>query len=249
MPVLGMGAATLFTVSVEVLAPFLLEDLSAGRTELGLLASAAYVVAALAAPWAGRFVDSVGVRRSMTLLFVLSASALALFAGASTYIVAVCAAALAGLGEAANAPFANRVVQSAFSVQRHGIVVAAKQSGVKAGHLLAGAALPTIAVLWGWRFALVVFALVAAVGAPLSWLLLRGASLPHRAATRPPRHPAGSHVWVLAAYAGLMAVGQAPVQVYLPLFGAEVVGLSLQSSAMALAASSGVAIVARLVLK
>lgn len=76
--------------------------------------------------------------------------------------------------------------------------------------------------------------------------LVRARQAPRQSASTPARHPVGARIRVLACYAGLMAVGQGPVLLYLPLFGAEAVGMSLQASAMALAVSSGVAIVARI---
>lgn len=246
LPVLGMGAPTLFSVSIGVLAPYLLDELSASRAELGLLATVTYAMAAVAAPLAGRFVDAVGVRRSMSLLFVVAASALALLGGASGYAVAVVAALLAGLGEASNTPFTNRVVQSAFPRGQHGIVIAAKQSGVKASHLIAAALLPTTAILWGWQASLLALAACAALGVPLAWFLLRTSDVRTGPAAVVKRAPVGPRVRLLALFGGLMAMGQGPVQTYLPLFGTEAVDMSLQASAMVLAVSSGVAIAARL---
>jgi predicted MFS family arabinose efflux permease len=240
-----MGAPTFFTAGVGVLAPFLLREFSLSRGQLGLLVTLAYLVAAGSAPWAGRVADGMRVRDSLLLLFAVAALALGVLALAPSYAVMILAAVVAGFGEAANTPVTNRFVARAFAGGNQGLLVGVKQSGVKVSHLVAGAALPTAALAWGWRPALLIGVAAGVLGIALTLGLVGPGSVTRPRREAGPRARVDRRIWVLSAYAGLMAVGQAPVQLYLPLFGVEAVGLGVREAGLTLALSSLAAVVAR----
>lgn len=242
-----MGVPTFFTGSVGVLAPFLLAEFSLSRGQLGLLVTLAYVVAAGSAPWCGRMADATRIRDSLLLLFTVAAMALGVLAMAPSYAAMAVAAGVAGLGEAANTPVTNRFVARAFAAGNQGLLIGIKQSGVKLSHLVAGAALPTAALLWGWRPALLIGIGAGLLGIGLTVGLVERSEASHRRPVSSVHPRVGRRVWVLSAYAGLMAVGQAPVQLYLPLFAVEGAGLTVQEGGLAVAVSSVVAIVGRVI--
>lgn len=140
-------------------------DLSFGPTGVGLL-SAAYAASTMlgSAPLGGR-VGRFGVRRSLRVAAVVSAAALLSAALAPSVAWLAAAMLIGGLGNAVGQPAGNATVAQHVPVHRFGFAFAIKQSGIPMATLLAGLAVPAVALSIGWRFAFLFAAVFAGIAA------------------------------------------------------------------------------------
>ncbi|WP_203820388.1 MFS transporter [Paractinoplanes ferrugineus] len=155
---------TTIAVSVPVflvggLAVQLGDDLNFSPAGLGLAVSAYFGVSALASIPAGALVERYGAVRISRLGIGLAAASMlgiALFASALWSLIAILA-----LGAGANAMgqlASNTSLSRHVPPGRQGLSFGVKQAAIPVSTLLAGAAVPTVALTLGWRWA---FALVA----------------------------------------------------------------------------------------
>jgi predicted MFS family arabinose efflux permease len=180
----GFGAVA--TTVACVLPVFLLGGLAAqvgdalrfSPAGLGLAVSVYFGVNALASVPAGRLTERYGPTRAARAGIALSAAALlgiALLARsyAALVLLLALAATANSLGQlASNLTLARRVPPG-----RQGLAYGAKQAAIPTCTLLAGAAVPTIAVHVGWRWAFVAAAALAAAALP---------TVPRTPGSRPP---------------------------------------------------------------
>lgn len=231
---LAMSVAPMLQYGYGALAPFLIADMAISRAEVGLLTSALFTTAALGAPLFGGLVDRLGARAGLHLLFATGALSALLLTGATGYPMLVASAVLAGAPMALANPSTNLLVRQRVPAGERGLLMGVKQSGVQIAGAVAGAALPAIAVLWGWRAAGPLVGGLALVGIALT-TRIAGPARP-RASGDETGAVAGVPVvvrWV-ALYAAFMGIGQAVLPGYLTLFGFEQAGLSPQAGGLAL---------------
>jgi len=169
---MAMVVAAFPQYAFGVLGPFLVADLGLSRAELGALTTAMFVAAAGLSPVSGRIVDRIGGRRSMLMLFAATAAGLVLAAVARTYLMLLAATLVTGVGFALGNPATNHVLAFHVDPHRKGALTGVKQSGVQAGALLAGVALPGLAGGVGWRGALLASLVLPVVGLVLAFVLV-----------------------------------------------------------------------------
>lgn len=223
--VTAMASATYLAAGLGVIATFLLDDLGISRAEVGALISATIVVAAVASPAAGTLTDLLGGKRSVAVVYLASVVGFVGLAVSPAYWVMFIPVALAAVGQAAANPSTNKLIALHAPSGRRGVLTGVKQSGVQAGIFLGGALVPAGALTLGWRWTLVVVAVVPVAGFVLSQVLLpkdRPAAEHRPAATGGPLPPA---ITFLAVYGGLMGFGAA-YTFLIPLFAEEALGLS-----------------------
>ncbi|MBY8871890.1 MFS transporter [Micromonospora sp. PLK6-60] len=172
-PVRAAAGATAVTIAC-VLPVFLVGGLAVqmGRelrfnpTGLGLAVSIYFGISALASVPSGRLVERFGPAPVARAGILLSAGALLAVAGlARSYPVLVV---LLGLSAAANALgqlASNAALAERVPARRQGLSFGVKQAAIPVSTLLAGAAVPAVALTVGWRWAF-----VAAAGAALAAL-------------------------------------------------------------------------------
>jgi predicted MFS family arabinose efflux permease len=130
------------------------------------------VVAALFAPLSGRITDRIGPKVSTVLTIGTAGVGLFGMAFASSLWLLMASAAFSGLGQGWCNPATNKLIAERVPEGRRGTITGLKQSGVMFGTFLSGATLPTLATLFGWRWAVGVYgvvSLVCALGIAL-WL-------------------------------------------------------------------------------
>jgi len=153
--VLALAAGGFAVVGASANAPLIQADLGLSEVGVGAIASVAYLGAMLTARPAGRATDRFGPT------LVLATGLLVLAAGVTVVATAPAAAmfyagiAVAGLGYGIVNPPTN-VLANPGRAQRRGLVMSVKQAGVPLGGILAGAVLPAIGSVHGWRWAAVV---------------------------------------------------------------------------------------------
>jgi predicted MFS family arabinose efflux permease len=166
--VISTSAGTLPVFLVGGLAVQIGQDLGLGAAQIGLFATAFFGTSAMASTPAGLLTQRLGTYRSIALAAGLSTVALAGTAaigrGLAVMLVLLC---VAGASNALAQPSANQLLARGIPRTRQGLAFGVKQAAIPLGSLLAGAAVPTIGLTVGWRWA---FGL--AVVGPLAAVLL-----------------------------------------------------------------------------
>ncbi|MGH4022512.1 MAG: MFS transporter, partial [Pseudonocardiaceae bacterium] len=181
----GVLVAVGGVVTVGVLPVFLVgglavqlrADLGLSVSLVGLAGSLFFAVSALAARALAMVTERVGptaVLRASALGSALALAALALAPSTGWLLAALC---YAGLPNALSQPASNEMIMACVPVRKRGFAFAVKQSAIPIATLLAGLAVPAIALTVGWRW---VFVSAAVVG------LAAALTVPRLAWQRPP---------------------------------------------------------------
>ena len=129
-------------------------ELDFGSAALGLAVTVFFISASLASVVMGRVVERIGAHRAMRVSATGSAAALlgvALFAGSWAGLMACLV--LGGLANAVAHPATHLSLARKVPANRQGFSFGIKQAAIPAATLLAGLAVPIIAVTFGWRWA------------------------------------------------------------------------------------------------
>lgn len=204
------SGAALPVFLVGALAVQIRSHLHFGATRLGAAVAVYYAAAALSSIPFGRLVESVGGVRVMRASALSSAALMLVLAGTvGRWWSLTVVLAFAGMASSASQPAANQFISRTVAPQRQGTAFGIKQSAIPLASLLAGVAVPAIALTVGWRWAFVGAAGLAcasalAVPKPSQSLRERRAERVASGVARPPIRP--SLVVLAAAFAvGLLA--------------------------------------------
>ena len=143
-------------------APEIKEDLSFGDTELGAILTFGYLVSSIIMSVSGGAADQLGPKRVLRsgVTIALIAAFLMGFLGNSFFLLMV----FIGLNRVAEGiihPATNALISSSVILERQGIAMAAKQSAVPFATALAGFAVPTLGIVFGWKGTFLVVAVLA----------------------------------------------------------------------------------------
>jgi MFS family permease len=181
------------------LAPRIRDDFVFGDSTLGLAVALFYVVSACGSIPAGRLVDRVGAARGMWLAAACTAcSCLAVVTLARSAASLTAVMLIGGVGNALGGPSVSSLLKREVAVHRQGLAFGAQQAGAPLGALLAGLALPAVAIPFGWRWAFLAAA-VFAVGAVVCAPRTGATGVPSRPAGRRPRALTSVHALGVAA--------------------------------------------------
>ena len=244
--VTAMGIGPFAIHGVGALAPLIVPEFGLTRTQLGSLTTVAFTVAAALSVAAGRRVDVLGGRTGLVLLFTTGGGAVALIAAAPSLWWLWLGAVLAGGGLALSNPVTNRLIAAHIPPGRRGLQIGLKQSGVPMFTAVIGFVLPPLAVVLGWRGALLAGIGLVAVGLALSFATIPPTVplAPDRAAA--PRPKLDPVVRWLAAYACSIGIAVQATLAYAPLFAYERVGLPVAFAGMTTGATGAAGMVGRL---
>lgn len=240
-----MGVSTFALTVFAVLASQLITEFGLDRWQVGALVTASSVAGAVLSPVIGRLTDRFGARRSALVNLGLGAVALAAVALAPSFGLLVVAAVLTGVAQGMGNPSTNKLISFHVPVGSRGLITGIKQSGVQVGTVTGGLALPLLTALWGWRWAVATFAVVASLGLLAAVLILpsdpRLQPGPESSTTKVP--PA---IFLLAVYGFLLGAGGAALFTYTALFGQEVLGYSVATAGTAVAGMGVVGVISRI---
>lgn len=247
---LAMGSPPLLLYGVSALSPLVLSDLALTRSQLGLLASVAFAWAAVFSLKAGFVVTRLGEQRSFLLVLWGSAAAVLVAALSRGYVWLLAAGAICGFVQALSNPLTNVSIARHVWSGRRGAVVGVKQSGVQAGQAVAAFTLPPLALIAGWRAALVVCALLLFASG-----LLPRRFIGNRSKDSPSQHPVPtltdedlpSPTW-LFGYVVLVGAAVQATNIYLPLFGYQRLSMPLQLAGTAAGVAAILGIASRIAL-
>ncbi|MEU1685228.1 MFS transporter [Micromonospora sp. NPDC005707] len=143
------------------------DDLDLTPARLGLAVSVYFGVSALASVPSGALVERYGPDVVARAGILLSAGSLLAVAGlARSYPVLVALLALSAAANALGQLASNAALARHVPAHRQGLSFGVKQAAIPVSTLLAGAAVPTVALTAGWRWAFVVAALAALAALP-----------------------------------------------------------------------------------
>jgi MFS family permease len=241
----ALAAGTFAIAAIGTLAPKLEADVGLSRVEVGFLTSLVFIGSMLSSRRAGRLTDSFGAARVLGLALVGFAAAMAIAAVAPDVAVLMLAVLGAGIAYGGVNPPTNVVVAGRLA-RRLGFFLSLKQSGVPLGGLLAGLALPPVAVAFGWRWAFGLAVLVCLATAALAPLLRNAAVLRSSVGAWSDPGRDRRRLLVVGAFGFVMSGTQWTFLTYLSLYLTGTHGFSLAEAGLALAIAQGLGAVGRL---
>lgn len=216
-------------------------ELGYDARDLGLLTSLFFLTASFSSTVVGNLVERIGWRPVMRMNGIGSAAVLLFIAVAVNNVttLAIALAVAAALYGMAN-PAANLALARAIPPDRRGLVFGLKHAGIPGSSLLAGLAVPLVALTLGWRWS---FGLAAVVGLAVVVLVPAGDDPPSETVANP---PSMTTRWLAilglgTAFATLAAVALGTFQVD----AALELGFSEAAAGLILAAGSLVSIAVR----
>jgi MFS family permease len=219
-------------------------ELGFGAAALGLAVAAFFAFSALASAVMGRVVERIGPHPGMRLAAVGSAASLlgvAFLARSWTGLVACLV--LGGLANAVSHPATHLSLAREVPAGRQGLSFGIKQSAIPAATLLAGLAVPAIALTFGWRWA---FAGGAALALAVAFLVPAGApkSVVRRPEKAREKDARTAPLFLLALGIGLGSTAATPLGTFL-VESSVAAGLRVETAGLLLASGSAVNIVVR----
>lgn len=220
---------------LPTLAPFFQPELGLSRTQVGLFMSAMFGGAVLTAIPAGWLVDRWGIRYGLACGLGLVGLSVILAASMQSFAHGLVLLTLTGIGHGSMNPATSRAVIVWFGARQRATAMGLKQTGIPLGGMVAAATLPPLAVVFGWRVALVSAAVAMLVVTALVLLLCREAPRPAGggAATLASLPALFRHreLWILNGTSLAVAALQTATVTYLTLYFYETRALSAVAAA------------------
>jgi MFS family permease len=139
-------------------------ELGLSATALGAVVSGTFLVGAATAPFVGRLADRLGARATISAgigISLLAMAAIALFARSGVLLAATLA--VAGVAISITDPGLAILLTRTVPADRLGIAFGIKEASIPAAMLIAGVAVPVVALTAGWRWAFALGAVPLAV--------------------------------------------------------------------------------------
>ncbi|WP_395707867.1 MFS transporter [Reyranella sp.] len=232
--------------SVPVLAPVIAPHAGVAAADVGLFTMVLYACGMASALIGGILVPRHGALRVCQVALLFCATALALAATGHAIGLLACAFVL-GSGMGAPTPASSHVLVRVTPTRLLNLVFSIKQTGVPLGGAIAGATLPALTLLLGWRGALLGTALLCCVGVGLLqlWRMRTDDDRELR------RRGAGARgvlatiglIWrdaelrLVAIASAIFSAGQVCISAFYVTYLVEAVGLNLTVAGLALAAA------------
>ncbi len=244
--VVAMAAATFAPIVFGVLASELISSLGIERWQVGMLVTASTLGGAFLSLWLGRGADMVGGRRAIIATLMVAGLSLLWIGIAPGFVFMSIAAFFAGIASASSNPATNKLISTEFASGSQGLIVGVKQSGVQIGVFLGGWLLPVFTIWWGWRWAVIPFAVAPLVMAGLYSMVTTHVETVESDTADTPSGHLPKLIYRLAVYGFMMGTGMSVILTYLPLYAEEVLGMSREAGGLAVAVTGLTGIVARL---
>jgi MFS transporter, ACS family, hexuronate transporter len=243
--VAAQTVANIGPLGIPAIASLIRADLGLTLAQAGSFLSAYYIGPVSMSLFGGMLADRWGTARTLVLGQAVIAVGLLAASRAPTYAVFSILMVVAGVGYGALNPTSTTAAMSWFPPSQRATVVGLKQVGLPFGGMLGAATLPALALVYGWRGAIVASALAVAASALACALVYRDP--PEEVAAR--RAVTAGHalrtvlgmrdLWLVAVATGVFAAMQTVWMSFLALYLQGVVGLSLLKASRYLALAQG----------
>jgi predicted MFS family arabinose efflux permease len=220
-------------LGIPAIASLIRTDLDLTLAQAGSFLSAYYIGPILASLPAGTLTDRWGIKRMLVLGQAVIALGLLAVSASFTYAAFITLMAVAGLGYGILNPASTKAVIAWAPPAQRATLVGFKQVGLPFGGVMGAALLPPLALMLGWRWAVVVSAVIIATATIATLTIYRDPPQPPAiAGGTAPRSPVSAvlrnrNVWLLAGCTLIFAAMQTVWMSYLVLYLQGVVGLSL----------------------
>ena len=231
--------ANIGPLGIPAIAALIRDDLGLSLTQAGSFLSAYYIGPILMSLPAGTMADQWGIARTLVLGQVVIAGGLLAVSAAGSYPVLIALLIAAGFGYGMLNPTSTKAVMAWFPPSQRATVVGLKQVGLPFGGALGAALLPLLAVMTGWRLAVVASALLLIATAAASLLIYRDPP------DLPPPAPGARQavrsvlltrdLWLVALSTLVFAAVQTVWMAFLVLYLTDVVGVPLLTAGRYLA--------------
>jgi MFS transporter, ACS family, hexuronate transporter len=191
-------------------APTLKSEFHLSNHDYGLVISVFSIVYALAAPFAGVFIDHIGLNIGVTIAVLVWSAAGAATGFTHSFRGLLATRTMLGIAEAAGIPGAGKANGVYLEPREFALGTAVNQVGISVGLTLAPLMVAWIAPVYGWRKAFLFCGAIGFVWAPLWWFVAK--SIPGRPPSQHgPRAPMGDllrdrRLWGLVVSTLLMSL-------------------------------------------
>lgn len=248
----GLTVGPLVTYGIASMSVDIMSDTGIGVAEIGFLASSIFIGATVLSLALGAAPCRASPRSTMVLIFGGVALSMAILATAGAYPVMIAAMLVYAASLALGQPGTNTIIADHVPPHAQGHWVGIKQSGTQWGQLIAGAVYPGLAILVGWRWAFGISALVVAALLALGLresrhLVPLPAPLPRTADTD--ARSSSSLLRQVGRYALMLVLfgtGASAVNVFVPLFAHERLGISTLGAGLTMVVTAALGVVARI---
>lgn len=242
-----MASTTVAQFGLGVLAPFVTAEFALSRTHFGSALSLLFLSGLVVSLAAGRVVRRWRETALLRFVCLVVICAFGVLSAAQSWWWVLAAAVVFGIPLGLGNPVTNELIIRRVDRRIQGTATGVKQAGVQIGALTVGAAVPPLAVAFGWRIAAAALALVAVAGLAMSFSLGRPTESSGPRVGGPSARP-GSRAWYLGGYATLMGFGTSAVFAFLPLFAHDELGLPANRAGQLVALIGLVGAIARVAL-
>ncbi len=146
---------SMVAVTIPVLAPSAAPAIGISATYAGIYVSLIYIGGMLSSLWSGNFIHRYGALRVSQICLALAGIGLICTSFASIQAM-IFSAFIIGLGYGPVTPASSHILARTTPAHMRSFIFSLKQTGVPIGGVLAGALVPTLVILLGWRQAAVV---------------------------------------------------------------------------------------------
>jgi len=157
-----LTASSMANFSIAVMAPEAAPDIGVSVTDIGVFTAIVYGVAMFSGTATGTFVSRFGAIRVSQFTALSATASMGVIVLASP-AAAVVSAILLGLAYGPYNPASGHILAGVSAPRWRPLIFSIKQVGVPLGGALAGAAIPPLIILFGWRVAALAVGLVTAV--------------------------------------------------------------------------------------
>ena len=253
---LRAGTAAVAVTTVGVLPVYMVgvlwvqlrEELGFGTSLLGLLVATFFATSAVSALTAGTVVRRFGAAPVVRLSALVGGASMLVISLAAQYTPALVGAlVLAGWGNGIGQPASNDLIARAVASDRHGLAYGTKQAAIPLSTMLAGVAVPLVAIPLGWRPA---FALGAALALLVLFTVPAGRRLRPPGSSEPSEAAGPFRRAPLVVLAVGLSLGAATGNALGSFFVATAVdgGIAPATAGILAAVASGIGAVARIVM-
>ncbi len=230
---LAQAVSNVGPLGIPAIASLIRADLDLTLAQAGSFLSAYYIGPILASLPAGTLTDRWGTKRMLVLGQAVIAIGLVAVSASLTYAAFITLTAVAGLGYGILNPASTKAVIGWAPPAQRATLVGFKQVGLPFGGVVGAALLPPLALLLGWRWAVIVSALLIVAATTATLIVYRDPPRPAAVAVETgARSPMSAvlgnrNLWLLAGCTLVFAAMQTVWMSYLVLYLQGVVGLSL----------------------
>ena len=170
-------------VTVPVLAPVAAIDAGVSAGYVGVFVAIVYGGSMVSSLASGKLIQKYGPIRVSQLCLISCAAGLACTVGAAPALLVV-GALLLGFGYGQVTPASSHILSQSTPPHMMSLIFSLKQTGVPLGGALAGAVVPSLVLLWGWRVAVLVVGIACVATALLAQPIRHSLDAERASATR-----------------------------------------------------------------